>query len=110
MTAGLGDTASSSDRTNFKSVTLTVLLARIGRCLGALVHAVVAQHLGDAQAVVAKHAVAAGLLGRAVMLDVAPRRHRRLVAPEGKRQELGLVHEALEPLDADEAVDALQLG
>ena len=89
---------------------LPVGRARISWRLGTLGHAVVAHDAGDAQAIVAEHALAAALLRRTVVLDVAPRRDRRFVAPERERQELGVVGQALEPLDAEEPVDVLQLG
>src|SRR5471030_1922284 len=44
------------------------------------------------------------------MLDVAPRLYRRLVAPEGEREQLLVVDQALEALDRQEAVDLLELG
>src|SRR4029450_1270200 len=93
-----------------ESSELPIHRARIGWRLGALGHAVIAHDAGDAQAIVAEHALAAALLGGAVAFDVAPCRNRRLVAPEGERQKLGLVGQALEALDADKAVDALQFG
>src|SRR6185312_16728169 len=86
-----------------------VLFSRIGRRLVPFGHAVVAHHGGDAQAIIAEHALAAGLLGLAVVLDVAPGLHRRLVAPEGERQDLAVVGQALEALDGNEAVDLLEL-
>src|SRR5689334_18710319 len=80
-------------------------LARIARRLGAVLHPIVAHDTGNAQPIVAKHPLAATLLRLAVVLDIAPCRDGRLVAPEGERQELAVVDETLEALDADEAVD-----
>src|SRR4029453_8104970 len=73
-------------------------------------------HAGDAQSIVTKYALAAALLRGAMVLDVAPRRDRSLIAPEGQRQKLGPVRqarerlEALEAVGADEALHRLQLG
>jgi hypothetical protein len=52
----------------------------------------------------------AARLRQAMPVLLAPPPHRFRVAPEGQRQELALGGEALEPLDRDEAVDALELG
>src|SRR5690242_18006429 len=77
---------------------------RIRRRLGALVHAVVADHRGDAKPIAGEHAAAAGGLALAVLLLVPPVLHRRLVTPERQRQQLCLVGQRLEPLDRDEAI------
>src|SRR5260221_648738 len=87
-----------------------VLRPRVGRRFGAFGHAVVAHDGGDTQTVVAQHAAASGGLRLAVMLDIAPGLYRLLVAPEGEREQLLVVDQALEALDADEAVDPLELG
>jgi hypothetical protein len=42
--------------------------------------------------------------------EVAPLLHRRLVAPDGERQDLSGLREALEALDRDEAVDLRKQG
>src|SRR5690349_18205633 len=91
-----------------EETSLAVLRPRIGRRLVPLVHAVVAQHGGDAQPVVAQDAAAARRLSLAMMFLVAPGLYRRLVAPEREREQLGVVGQALESLDADEAVDPLE--
>src|SRR5580704_5165250 len=85
-------------------------LGRRLRRLGAFVHAVVAHDLGDAQAIVAKDAGAAGALGLAVLLVAAPARDRRFVAPEGQRQDLAFLGQALEAFDRDEAIDLFEFG
>ncbi|MNW09514.1 hypothetical protein D3C71_2065240 [compost metagenome] len=56
--------------------------AAVGGRFVALVHAVVAQHLGHAQAVVLEHAAAPGFLRAAVRLQRAPALDRLFVAPE----------------------------
>src|SRR5487761_2344878 len=58
-----------------------VRLAAVGRRLGALAHAVVAQDAGHAQAVIGKHAVAAARLRQTVAFEAAPVFYRFLVAP-----------------------------
>src|SRR5205807_9320641 len=62
--------------------------AGVGRRLGAIGHAVVANDGADAQPVVGKDAGAPCGLGCAVAGVVAPRTHGFLVAPEGEREEL----------------------
>lgn len=57
--------------------------AAVGRRLGALAHAVVAQDAGNAQAVIGEYAVAAARLRQAVAFEAAPVFHRFLVAPVG---------------------------
>src|SRR5688572_20678059 len=84
--------------------------AGILRRLGALVQPVVADHLRHAQPVVGEDAFAAGRLRLAVLLDIAPALHGLLVAPDGQRQELARLRQALEALDGDEAVHLLQHG
>src|SRR6185295_11186497 len=77
--------------------------------LGALVHGVVAHHSCDAQAVGLEDAGAAFRLSLAVALQVAPLAHRFLVAPELQRDELPLGGDALEALERDEALGALEV-
>jgi hypothetical protein len=78
--------------------------AVLGRLVAAL-KAVVAHDGGDAQAVIGEHALAAMRLRRAVMRELAPGADRLVVAPEGKREQLARLLQALEALDRDEAVD-----
>ena len=85
-----------------------VARAAVARRLLALLHAVVAQHLRDAQAVVGEHAAATRLLRAAVRVQRAPAPDRVLVAPERQRQQLVRRAQALEAFDGDEAVDGLQ--
>src|SRR5450759_4973232 len=86
-----------------------VRCAAVGRRLGALAHAVVAQDAGDAQAVIGKHPVAAARLRQTVPLELAPALHRLLVAPVGKRQHLAFMGEAGKALDRNETILLLQL-
>src|SRR5689334_1701903 len=88
---------------------LSVDLHGIGGRLRALIHRVVAPHLGDAQPVGLEDATAALLLRLAVLLHVAPVAHRLLVTPERERDELALVADALEALDRDEAVEVAHI-
>ena len=83
--------------------------AAVVRDLGAIGHAVVSDDARDAQAVVGENAGASSSLGRAVRMQVAPRRDRGLIAPERQRQELAGLAQAFETFDRDEAVDRLQL-
>ena len=78
-----------------------------GRLL-AIVHAVVAHHGRNPQAVVGKDATAPGLLGAAVGVHLPPPGHGRFVAPEREGQQLARLAQALEPLDGDEPIDLLQ--
>src|SRR5262249_35051172 len=80
----------------------------VRRRLRPIIQAVIAQHLGDAQPVAGKDATATQALRLAVLLRVAPRFYRLLVAPEGERQHPPGIREALEALDRDEAVDGLE--
>src|SRR5690606_5826970 len=63
---------------------------------------------GDPQPVVREDAAAPGALRLPVLLRVAPGLHRLLVAPEGQRKDPARVRQALEELDRDEAVDAIE--
>src|SRR5262249_43541743 len=84
--------------------------ARVGWGLSAFGHAVVAHNRGDPQPVVGEHAAAALGLAGAVLLLIAPTRHRLLAAPERQRQKLAGVAQALEALDRNKAVNLLELG
>ena len=72
-------------------------------------HSVVADNLGDAQAVVPEYATPTRSLGCSVSGRVAPLRNRGLITPEGERQELTWFRQALEPLDREKAIDAIEL-
>jgi len=74
---------------------------RILRCLGALVHAVVAVDFRHAQAVILEIRRAAELLHGAVLGEIAPGGEGPLVAPDRERQELAGRGEALEALDGE---------
>src|SRR3954462_12118003 len=78
--------------------------------LGAVLIAIIANDLSDAQAIGAQDMVAPERLRRAVRGLVAPRRHGRLVAPEGEGEELARFGEAFEPLDRQEAIDRVEPG
>ena len=84
--------------------------AAVARGLEARVEAVVAHDGGDPQAVVAEDAAPPRRLGAAMGRQVAPLPDRLLVAEEGERQELARLAQALEALDRDKSVDALQVG
>ena len=71
----------------------------VGRRLHTLLQPVIAHDMGDAQPVAQKDAAAPGGLRLPVLLGGAPCLHRRLVAPEGQRQDAVRVGEALEALD-----------
>ncbi|SIQ07323.1 hypothetical protein SAMN05880561_1011117 [Rhizobium sp. RU33A] len=58
--------------------------AAVLRGLGTILKAVVAEHLGDAEAIGGEDAAAAGGLGGAVFFRVAPAAHGFFVAPEGE--------------------------
>lgn len=82
--------------------------AAVGRGLVALGHAVVAADLGDPEAVVGEDLAAAPGLRKAMLGEVPPGLDGGLVAPEGERDELAGLADALEALDRDEAVDPFQ--
>src|ERR1700761_1154875 len=91
-----------------KSARSPIDRAVVLRRLGAVGHAVVAYDMSDAQAIIGEHAMAAFRLRAAVGFEIAPRRHGRFVAPEGERDELAGLGEALEALDGDKAFDAVE--
>jgi len=72
-------------------------------------HSVVAENLGDAKAVVPEYATPTRSLGCSVSGRVAPLGNRGFITPEGERQELTWFRQALEPLDREEAIDAIEL-
>src|SRR5882757_8607156 len=76
--------------------------------LHALVHAVIADHAGDAQPVVFENPRAALALGLAMAGHIAPGLDGGFVAKERQRQDLALLGQALEPLDRDKAIDGFQ--
>src|ERR1700676_2247552 len=71
-------------------------------------HAVVANHAGDAEAIVFENRRAALALGFAMLRHIAPCRYRTFIAKKRQRQDLALLGQALEPFDRDEAIDGFQ--
>ena len=92
-----------------KPVSCAMHHLRIGRCLRALVQAIVAQHLGHTQAVVVKNTRSPRRLRAAVALLLALLRQSALITPERKRQQFAGLCQALETFDADEPVHRHQL-
>src|SRR5690606_13211849 len=72
-------------------------------------HVVVAEDLGNADAVVPKDAGPSLLLGGAMIHVPVPSLYGGGIPPEGKRNILPLRGQALEPFDRDESIDPLQL-
>ena len=64
----------------------------------------------DAQAVIAENLAASFFLRAAVAFVLTPARHRLGIAPEGKRENLSLIRQALKALNRDEPVDPLEIG
>lgn len=83
-------------------------LAAIRRRLIAFIEAIVTDDGSDPEAIVGEDAIPPRRLRGAMLGAVAPCPHRRLIAPEGERQEFVRIGEALETLDRDEAVDPVQ--
>lgn len=83
--------------------------AGVLRRLHPFVHAVVAHDRGDAQAVMGENAGTPSPLRRPVGGIRAPGAHRLLVAPEREQEQFAGLGEALEPLDRNEPVDALEV-
>ena len=73
-------------------------------------HSVVTDDAGDAEAVVGEYSSPALCLDGAMGGSVPPSGDGGLVAPEGKRQELARLDEALVSLDREETIDAVHLG
>lgn len=73
-------------------------------------HAVLAQHRGDAEAVIREDLAAAAGLRAPVPLLLTPALDRRLVAPERYRHDLAGIGQARKTLDRDEAVDLLEVA
>src|SRR6185503_5220145 len=71
----------------------------LGNLLALPVHAVVAQHRADGDAVILEDRRAALLLRLAMLLQVPPLVHRLLVPPVLEREELALVGDAFEALE-----------
>src|SRR6185437_8308418 len=69
------------------------------------IHAVVAQHMGHAQAVIPEDAAPSGFLRHPVFRLGAPGFHRLLIAPEREGQDLPFLTERLEALDGKKAID-----
>src|SRR5262245_56495352 len=84
-------------------------LARIGRRLRTLAHAVIANDGGDAQPIISKDAATAGRLGGAMLRLVAPGFYCLLVAPNRERKKLFCIGQALKALDRNETVTCLEL-
>src|SRR5260221_14465986 len=78
------------------------------RRFGAGEHAIIALHLGDADAVVGEDLVAAMRLRNMMLGLPAPRDHRRLIAPERQRDVFPLGGQAAEALDRNETIDGLE--
>src|SRR5260221_3234928 len=78
------------------------------RRFGADEHAIIALHLGDADAVVGEDLVAAMRLRNMMLGLPAPRDHRRLIAPERQRDVFALGGQAAEALDRNETIDGLE--
>ena len=84
--------------------------AAVRRRFVAFVQAVVAQHLGHAQAIVGEDAFAPRRLRLAVLLVLAPGFDRGGVPPERQREDLARFAEALETFDGDEAGLPVQIS
>src|SRR5688572_4601727 len=82
----------------------------VGGRLRALIHGVVADHAGDAQAVGGDDSGAALLLRLTVLLQRPPLAHAFIVLPELQREELALRGDAFESLERDESLGLVQLG
>ena len=89
---------------------LPVRPAAIGGRLVACVHAVVAHHTGDADAVVGKHFAASLRLRYAMAFDIAPGLHCRLVAPERDRHKFAGCGDTFKTLDGDKSIELFQRG
>ncbi len=79
-----------------------------GRLVPPVDEAIVADHAGDPQPVIAENAIAPELLHAAVAHVTAPAGYGVFVAPDGERQHLVRIGDALEPLDRDEAIHLLE--
>src|SRR6266404_4969646 len=77
-------------------------------CLGTIVHAVIADHTGNAQPVVFENRRPALALAFAMLSHIAPCRNGRFIAEERQRQDLALFGQAFEPFDRDKAIDGFQ--
>src|SRR5260221_12114413 len=74
-------------------------LARIRGRLGALAHAVVAQHFGHAQPIVVENAPAPFGLDVTMRFQIAPVAYGFFIAPERERQDFSRLGETLESLN-----------
>ena len=82
--------------------------ATVLRGLRPFSQAIVANHAGDAQPVVAEYAAAATLLRDAVLFQLAPAFNRGFIAEHRQRKYLAGFAEAFEALDGNETVDLFQ--
>ena len=80
----------------------------VGWCLGAVVHAVVADHAGDAQAVVSKVGFSSAGLCPTMSFELSPADDCLLVAPKRQRQDLAGLGQTFEAFDRNEPIDLLQ--
>src|SRR5258708_23190477 len=78
------------------------------RRFGAGEHAIIALHLGDADAVVGEDLIAAMRLRNMMLGLPAPRDHSRLIAPERQRYVFPLGGQAAEALDRNETIYGLE--
>ncbi|CAN5325523.1 hypothetical protein BH23CHL1_BH23CHL1_26370 [soil metagenome] len=76
--------------------------AAIGRRLLAVSHAVIPDHAGDPEAVVLEDLHPANGLCRAMRVQLPPLFECLLIAPDGERQDLAGLVDALEALDGDD--------
>jgi hypothetical protein len=84
--------------------------AAVLRYLRPFVHAVIADHAGNADPVIVKNLGAAFRLAPAVFGYIAPGRNGGLIAKKRHRQDLALLGQALEPFDRDEAIIEIALA
>src|SRR5229473_2942375 len=78
------------------------------RGLCTIVHAVIADHAGNAQPVVLENRRPALALAFAMLSHVAPCRNGGFVPEERQRQDLAFFGQAFEPFDRDETIDGFQ--
>ena len=76
--------------------------------LRAIVHAVIADHAGDAQPVIVENRRAPLALRLAVLRHIAPGRDGVFIPEDRQRQDLAGFGQALEPLDRNKAIDGFQ--
>src|SRR5260370_6330544 len=98
------------DDMHVRHVTLVRVMneAAVLWCLGTIVHAVIADHAGNAQPVVFENRRATLALAFAMLRHVAPRREGIFITEKRQRQDLALLGQTLESLDRDKAIDSFQ--